>query len=93
MKLLDLLVDGLATYRMTKFIIDDELLADVREKFLDKHPADSTKLGYLVGCPWCISIYMGTAVVTARALAPHMWNRAAQALSFSATTGMIYERL
>ena len=70
MKALELGVDALAVYRMTKFIIDDELLADLREKITDRYPPDSTKLGYLVGCPWCVSIYMGTAAVARPDLLP-----------------------
>jgi hypothetical protein len=88
----DLLTDGLATFRLTKFVIDDELLADARDRFLDKHPPESTKLGYLIGCPWCVSIYLGGAVVLARALAPRQWDLVARALSLSAVTGLIAEK-
>jgi hypothetical protein len=93
MKPLALGVDALAVYRMTKFIIDDELLADLREKITDKYPPDSTKLGYLVGCPWCVSVYMGTIAVAARAFFPKQWEAASHVLAFSAVTGMVSERL
>jgi hypothetical protein len=84
--------DALAVFRLTKLVVDDEIFADVRDKLLDRFPPESTKLGYLITCPWCVSIYLGGAVVVARLVAPRQWDLAARALSFSALTGLVAER-
>lgn len=85
------LFDVLAVFRLTKLVNDDEIFADVRDKLLDRFPPESTKLGYFVSCPWCVSVSMGAAVVLARELAPGPWGLAARALSFSAVTGLVAE--
>ena len=85
------LVDGLAVFRLTKLVNDDEIFADVRDKLLDRFPPESTKLGYLITCPWCVSIYTGLAAALARELAPRPWNVVASALAFSAATGLVAE--
>jgi hypothetical protein len=89
---LDLAVDALAVFRLTKLVVDDEIFADAREKLLDRFHPDETKIGYLITCPWCVSIWAGGAVVVARAVAPRAWDLAAQALAFSAVTGLVAER-
>ncbi len=89
---LDLAFDGLATYRITRLLTEDELLAPVREWVWKNHSPEETKLGYFVTCPWCVSIWAGALVVTARTLAPHTWGLASRALSFSAVTGMVAQR-
>lgn len=67
----------LATYRVTRFVIDDQLAQPVVSKiqgrferrFDAKHPdrADPTKwqsqVGYLLSCPWCLSIYVGAIII------------------------------
>jgi hypothetical protein len=93
MAAVDIGVDALAVHRLTKFVIDDEIFADLREKITDRYPPESTKIGYLVGCPWCVSVYMGTAAVVARALFPKQWTMLSRALAFSSVTGMVYESL
>jgi hypothetical protein len=85
------LIDGLAVFRVTKLVNDDEIFADVRDKLLDRFPPESTKLGYLITCPWCVSIYTGFAAALARELAPRTWNVVASALAFSAATGLVAE--
>ena len=90
---LGLLVDALAVFRLTKLVNDDEILGDVRDKLLERFHPEDTKIGYLITCPWCVSIYAGGAVALARELAPRTWNVAASALAFSALTGLAAENL
>jgi hypothetical protein len=87
------LFDALAVFRLTKLVVDDEIFADVRDKLLDRFPPESTKLGYLITCPWCVSIYLGGAAVAARALLPRQWDLLARALSYSALTGLVAEKV
>jgi hypothetical protein len=85
----DLAVDGLAVFRLTRLLTEDELLAPVREYIWKNHSPEETKIGYFITCPWCTSIWIGGGVVAARTLAPRTWDRAARALSFSAAAGII----
>jgi hypothetical protein len=90
---LALVVDALATYRLTRLLIEDEIAAPVRDWVWDRHdPADS-KIGYLFTCPWCVSIWAGAAVVVARRVSPTTWEPVARMLTASAVTGMISTRL
>lgn len=86
------IVDALATYRLTKLVIDDYITEPLRDKVYAKFgdPADS-KVSYLVTCPWCVSIYIGIGVVAARTIAPKAWRPLAYALAFSGVTGWVEE--
>lgn len=92
----EIVFDVLATYRLTKLIIDDKVTEDLREwvwaKYGQPDDEDSSKISYFITCPWCLSIYFGTGVAAARIMFPKTWSLAARALSFSALTGMIVER-
>lgn len=49
-------------------------------------------LAYLVGCPWCASVWLAAGVALARRAAPLPWALAARALTMSAATGWLSER-
>lgn len=49
-------------------------------------------VAYLVGCPWCASIWLAGGVVIARRLFPLPWGLVARGLSMSAITGWLSER-
>lgn len=53
-----LLIYALAAWRMTKMVIEDEILADFRAKWWSKWPPESTKLGYLITCYWCLGFWI-----------------------------------
>lgn len=46
----------LATYRLTRLVVADEFppVKTFRERFEARH---DNSLGYLVGCPFCVSVY------------------------------------
>lgn len=92
MTALEFAKDILATYRLTKLIIDDKLMEDVREAVFEKFPPESTKVGYLFTCPWCVSMWVGLGVVAARKVAPEAWDGVATALAASSVSGLIEER-
>ena len=83
--------DALAVYRLTKLVIDDELLSDVRNAVFAKFPPDSTKLGYLLTCPWCASMWLAALPIVGRRVAPRAWGAVASALAASAVVGLIEE--
>lgn len=90
--MLSFISDALATYRLTKLVIDDKITEDFREKVWEKHPPDS-KIGYLISCPWCVSVYVGLGVVALRKAAPGVWDPLSRALAASSVTGLIEEKL
>lgn len=89
---LALAVDALATYRFQKLIREDKITEPVREWVWRKHPPESTKIGYLLGCPWCLSIYAGMGLSFARMIAPGTTNALARGLALSAIAGIMAER-
>lgn len=77
---------ALATYRVTRLIVEDEITSDLRDKVHSKFPPESTKIGYLFTCPWCISMYVAPVV--------HFLPKSVKtALAASAATGIIAERV
>ena len=92
-KAVQAITDALATYRLTKLVIDDKITEDVRERVWARFgQPDESKVGYLLTCPWCVSIYAGTAVALLRRYRSSHWSTAASALAFSALTGILAER-
>jgi hypothetical protein len=84
--------DALAVYRLTKLVIDDKITEDLREAVYAKYPPETTKIGYLFTCPWCVSMWVGFGVVAARKIAPDAWDAAATALAASSVSGLLEER-
>lgn len=96
MSLTEHAIDALATYRLTKLVIDDEITAELRDaanSHLDNHPGTaSKKLKYFLTCPWCVSIWAGGAIVGLRLVSPKAANAVSTALAVSAVTGLLYQR-
>ena len=86
---MNLLVDALAVFRLTRLVTRDRILEPVRARA----EAGPEWLRYLSGCPWCISIHAAVGVVVARRLAPKAWGPLAEVLAFSAVAGLIAENL
>lgn len=90
MTLKDLLllpIEFVAVYRATKLIIDDEIFADIREKIWDKYPPETTKIGYLLTCPWCASIWAAAGLYALKKLSPASAAYVSTVLAASAVTG------
>lgn len=87
-----LLVDIVAVYRLTKLSIEDEIFADVREKLFDHFPPESTKLGYLFTCEWCMSIWMGAGIFAVRKVSPETADYVSSVLAASAVTGIAFSK-
>lgn len=92
----DLLLDALSTFRLTRLLVEDELLAEPRDavtRWADSR--DTTlrrKVGTLATCPWCMSAYSGLLAVALRSFAPRLWDPLAKALAYSAVAGLIASR-
>ena len=84
---------ALATYRLTKLVIDDKITEGPRE-YVFAHAGDPSvsKISYLITCPWCVSIYAGLALSLGDTVFPRTTTLIARGLAFSAITGIIAER-
>jgi hypothetical protein len=80
------LLAGLATYRLTRLVTADRIFQAPRAWVVQRY----RRLGYLVTCDWCLSIWVAPAPAVAVILWPD--NRAVLvglvALSASAFTGL-----
>jgi len=95
----ELAIDALATYRLTRLIVDDTILNPLREPFLDrqydklfdqnKDPEHTVNLVSLLSCRWCVGMWVGAGVVVARTVFPRQWGPVARALAFSAVAGLL----
>jgi hypothetical protein len=84
-----LVVDVLATYRLTRLAQRDTFppVVKAREAILTKdRPEWVWDLG---DCAWCLSFWIGLGVMAARRLAPGLWRPLAAALAASAVTGLV----
>lgn len=83
---------ALATFRLSRLIIEDAVLEPLRNKIWDRFPP-SHGLGYILTCYWCSSIYIATAFTIGYILIPSVVFFIALALALSATTGIISKLL
>lgn len=60
MKLSEFVIRTLATERLTRLVVDDELTRPVREAVGTRWP--DSKMNYLVSCRACVSVWAGLAV-------------------------------
>lgn len=85
-------VDAAACFRLTKLAVDDLITKPARDKLLDRWPPEQTKIGTLLTCPWCFSVWVAAGIVAVRRLAPRVWTPVADLLAMSAITGLIFEK-
>lgn len=84
---------ALATYRLSRLAIEDEITSDLRNKVWKKYPPEKTKIGYLLTCYWCSSIYAASALEISRMIAPKTTRAVETALAASAVAGIVAARL
>lgn len=58
----ELTILALATYRITRLFTRDTILNTLRNRFWDRFPPESTKLGYLFTCEWCLSVWVASVI-------------------------------
>lgn len=88
---------SVATYRLTKLVIDDYITSDLRDKAFDEidrlPPKIAEKLTYFLTCPWCVSIWAAAFLVLLRKITPNLTSALEVLLTSSAITGLIYEKV
>lgn len=85
----DVVVDVLATYRLTRLLQQDDLppLPAVREWLMKRF--GSSPWSALIDCPWCLGVWCGLGVSLLRRVCPRLWDPIAHALAASAVTGLL----
>jgi hypothetical protein len=78
-----------ATARLTRLVTDDEIARPIRDAVMawaEKPGAGGLRkrAGYLVDCPWCVSMWAGGAVLFASRFKSGRWLTKAGALSMAA---------
>lgn len=93
-----LLVLVLAVYRGTLLVTGDRITraprrrvrAWLRKREHDRTASDTSRLCYLLECPWCVSIYLGTIAAAVYGTWPKGWWRwPALAMAASAVAGLL----
>jgi hypothetical protein len=87
-QVISLIIDIVATWRLTKLVMEDKITEDLREFIYEHFP--SSKLSYLIGCPWCVSIWAGIAIFAIRRFYPQYADTLSSILAASAVTGVAY---
>jgi hypothetical protein len=85
---LEIAVDLLATYRLTRLATADAIGEPARLAVEERRGEDS-KLATLVRCRWCAGMWIAGGVVLARHLVPKAWDPMSKALAFSAGAGLL----
>ena len=86
----DLVIDALASYRVTRLLAGDGIIERQRDAFVDRlRRGGHRKLVELSECPWCIGFWVACGVVAARRTVPRAWSPVAEAFAFSAVSGLL----
>ncbi len=86
----DLLVDALASYRVTRLLVSDGIVDRQRHAIVDRlRRGGHRKVVELSECPWCIGFWVACGVVAARRVIPRTWAPVAEAFAFSAVSGLL----
>lgn len=88
--LLELLLIAGATARLTRLVQRDSILEPIRNPVLDMARRSRAKAWELLWCPWCLSFWVGIAVVASWWLWGHGdgWLAATAVLTASHVTGL-----
>jgi len=60
MDALSLIILALATFRVTRLMTTDIIFETPRNLFWRRFPPETSKLGYLLTCEWCLSIWVAS---------------------------------
>jgi hypothetical protein len=93
MSVLNFIILALAVFRITRLIMLDEILAPVRNVFWEKFPPESSYLGFLFTCEWCVSMWIALPVVLFYAAFPTMTLLIGCIFALSAVSSLITARL
>jgi uncharacterized protein DUF1360 len=90
----DLVVDALASYRVTRLLVSDGIVDRQRDAIVDRlRRGGYRKLVELSECPWCLGFWVACGVVATRRAFPRTWAPVAEAFAFSAVSGLLASKV
>lgn len=87
--MVEFLVLSLAAYRLTRLIIRDTIVDSLRNKVWDRFPPESTKIGYLISCPWCMGFWFSLGLYFCYTIVPLQTLWISHVLALSAVVGLL----
>jgi len=93
MSALNFVILALAVFRVTRLIMLDEILKPVRNAFWEKFPPETSYLGFLFTCEWCVSMWVALPVVLFYAVFPTLTLLIGCIFALSAVSSLITARL
>ena len=84
-----LAIAGLATYRISRLIVRDEIFNRPRNWIWEKFPPESNKFGYFFTCMWCTSVWVASLLVISRIIIPEATQVVEIVLALSAIAGLL----
>ena len=85
----ELSVAGLATYRVARLIVKDEIFSRPRNAIWKRFPPERSKFGYLFTCMWCTSVWVASLLEISRMIIPNVVHPVAIVLAISAIAGLL----
>jgi hypothetical protein len=89
---LDFALDALTAWRLTHLLTADVILNGPRDAIRDRFGPKS-KISFMVGCPYCVGVYVGAGVLAARKLFPRGWPLVARGAALAATAALVEEMM
>ena len=89
LSLLNFIILGLATFRVSRLITEDYLTVPLREKIWNRFPPETTKTGYFISCPWCVSFWVGSVFIFWYTISPVSASFIAVIFALSAVAGLL----
>lgn len=86
--LVHLILLALATYRVTRLIVEDTILETLRNAIWDKVGYERG-IGYLLTCYWCSSFWVASLFVTTYIIVPIPTIAVSAILALSAFSGLM----
>lgn len=78
-----------ATQRLSKLIVDDFITQPVRDFIWKRFDPFETKIGYLIRCHWCTSIWSATVLTALHQVSPKTSEAVNLILTASLVTGYL----
>lgn len=88
---IELIVDAVAVFRLTKLVTEDVITQDIRDFIFKKTPRGS-KLRVLITCGWCSSFWAAVVIVALRRAHPASADIVSTTLALSAATGVLFDK-
>lgn len=93
MTLATLLILAFGAWRISRFLIEDHLFEGMRNRIWKRFPPESTRIGYLFTCYWCLGFWVSLVIAVGYILFGGWMTLAVLPFALSAVVGLIDARL